>query len=371
MKESQINPYEHSEIKVKLLKTYLEMYVNILTLSKFVKKVSVFDLFCGEGVYKNNKEGSPIIILKLLNELSKKYNTNITFDCFFNDKENSKIENLKTEVNNLSIKNHLINNIIFSNENYDDIKNSFYTGDTNKANKRFIFIDPYGYKDISVIDIEKYLSDGNTEVLLFLPTHFMYRFEKKGTPPILHKFLKEAIPNIENLNSSTGVEFIHKIRDGLGLKLKDKHYVDTFIISREKNEFFALFFFTSHLYGFEKFLEAKWNIDSEQGRGWSPNLARDLFSQLEERANIDDFENKLKLFLSIERSNIEVHKFTIENRHLVKHTNQLLKNWQNKNELIINFTAELKGKKGAFYINWENVKTKVPSCYLKLKNGTI
>ena len=367
MKESQINPYEHSEIKVKLLKCYLEMYLHILTLSKYVKNVSVLDLFCGEGIYPNKKEGSPIIILKLLNELSVKFNSNITFDCFFNDVKTIKIDNLKSEISKLNINSHLKQKINFSNDYYENIKTNLYKGNNNKENKRFIFIDPYGYKEISVKDIEKYLSDGNTEVLLFLPTHFMYRFEKKGTPPVLYEFLNEAIPNLDSLKSSTGVEFINKIRDGLGEKLKGKHYVDTFIITRDKNEFFSMFFFTSHIYGFEKFLEAKWSIDNEQGRGWSPTVSQDLFSQLDDRTNIDDFEEKLTSFLKTERSNVDIHRFTIENRHLIKHSNQLLKNWQDNGDLIINFVNGYKGKKGAFYISWDRVKKGDVMCKIKIK----
>ena len=68
MKDSQINPYEHSDIKVKLLKLYLEKYISILALAKGVNEVLVHDLFCGEGIYDNNKEGSPVIILKLIKE---------------------------------------------------------------------------------------------------------------------------------------------------------------------------------------------------------------------------------------------------------------------------------------------------------------
>ena len=69
MKDSQINPYEHSDIKVKLLKLYLEKYINILALAKGVNTVEVFDLFCGEGIYNNGKEGSPVIILRLIKDI--------------------------------------------------------------------------------------------------------------------------------------------------------------------------------------------------------------------------------------------------------------------------------------------------------------
>ena len=44
--------YEHSEVKVRLLKLYLERYLNILTHSPFFTDIYVYDLFCGEGMYE-------------------------------------------------------------------------------------------------------------------------------------------------------------------------------------------------------------------------------------------------------------------------------------------------------------------------------
>ena len=61
MKESQINPSEHSDVKVKLLKIYLEKYLSILNLAAGVEQINVFDLFSGEGLYTNGSKGSPII----------------------------------------------------------------------------------------------------------------------------------------------------------------------------------------------------------------------------------------------------------------------------------------------------------------------
>ncbi len=55
MKESQLLPYEHSEIKVRLLKLYLDRYIHILALARGVDDVHVYDLFCGEGIYDNQK----------------------------------------------------------------------------------------------------------------------------------------------------------------------------------------------------------------------------------------------------------------------------------------------------------------------------
>ena len=101
MKESQIKPYEHSDIKVRLLKLYLERYINILSLSKRVEEVDVFDVFCGEGIYENEKQGSPLIILKILKELQSKNRVagkGVKFNTFFNDFDSAKIKKLSNHV---------------------------------------------------------------------------------------------------------------------------------------------------------------------------------------------------------------------------------------------------------------------------------
>lgn len=375
MKDSQINPYEHSDIKVKLLRLYLEKYINILALAKGVHTVEVYDLFCGEGIYNNGKEGSPVIILKLIKEIyfKSRKNSNVVFNCNFNDYNQQKTIKLSNYIAKKKLHYPEIGSLNFFNEDYQVLKDRITNESNVKGVKRFVFIDPYGYKNISVGDIKGLLSDKNTEVLLFLPTQFMYRFEKKSTPESLYNFLTEVMPKEEKGMSSSGVDFIHNLRDGFGDKLKGKHFVDSFIITRNLNEFFALFFFTSHLYGFEKFLEAKWNIDEEEGRGWSPKFEEmDLFSNIEVEAKTDKFEEKLITFLSRSRSNVELHHFTIENRHLTTHAVQILKRIQNTNNLIINNIDNSKPRRGAFYIGWNEVKTNIVKCYFKYEsNGTI
>lgn len=368
MKESQLNPYEHSEIKVKLLKLYLEKYANILALAKGVEEIQVFDLFCGEGIYENNKEGSPVIILRLIKDIYYRHKniSNVKFNCHFNDFNKSKIDKLTKYVSDKHLHYPEIGGLTFLNEDYQNLKNKITSQTRKLGQKAFVFIDPYGYKDISIIDIEKLLSDKQTEVLLFLPTQFMYRFEKKSTPEVLYNFLAEVLTEEELGKSSSGVDFINRLRDGFGNKLKGKHHVDSFIITRDKNEYFALFFFTSHLYGFEKFLEAKWDIDEEEGRGWSPKEEiGDLFTPVNDKVNSDFFKEKLKVFLNKDRSNVEIHQFTIENRHLTKHSNQILKSWYKSNEITITPSENEMLKKGSFYIGWSEVKSKKSKCFIK------
>lgn len=368
MKDSQLNPYEHSEIKVRLLKLYLEKYANILALAKGVNEIQVFDLFCGEGIYENGKEGSPVIILKLIKDIYYRHRniSSVKFNCNFNDVNKGKIDKLTQYVSDKNLHYSEIGTLNFINEDYQNLKNKITSQTRKQGQKAFVFIDPYGYKDISIYDIEKLLADGQTEVLLFLPTQFMYRFEKKSTPEVLYNFLTEVLTDEEIGKSSSGVDFIYKLRDGFGNKLKGRHFVDSFIITRDTNEYFALFFFTSHLYGFEKFLEAKWDIDEEEGRGWSPKQDQgDLFSLIDEKVNSDLFEENLKIFLGEKKSNIEIHQFTIENRHLTKHSNQIFKKWLSTNEIVVTPNENEILKKGSFYIGWNEAKNKNAKCFIK------
>lgn len=79
--------YEYLDVKVKLLWFYLEKYINIFVLVKGVYIVEVYDLFCGEGIYNNGKEGSLVIILRLIKEIYYKLRKNfdVVFNCNFND----------------------------------------------------------------------------------------------------------------------------------------------------------------------------------------------------------------------------------------------------------------------------------------------
>ncbi|MBL7811044.1 MAG: three-Cys-motif partner protein TcmP [Bacteroidetes bacterium] len=371
MKDSQINPQEHSEIKVLLLRKYLEKYISILAHSPFISEVEVYDLFCGEGIYENGKTGSPVIILNLIRDIYLKYSSNfqgdINFKCVFNDFNKDKIAKLQKYISENNISLDGFGSFTCKNVDYNEIKIPLLDSKTPGNRRRFIFIDPYGYKDIKITDIERMLSDGFTEVLLFLPTQFMYRFEKEATPDSLQIFLNDAMQDIELKSSKSGIDFINNLQQGFSNRLITKH-VDSFIITREGNQYFAMFFFANHLYGLEKFLEAKWDIDEEQGRGWSPKSAGqiDLFNPVDSSPVLDKFEENLKVFLREKRTNIEVHRFTILNRHLVKHTNIILKDLQDRNKLKVTLNDGKDARKGSFYIRWDDVKTREPKSYIQI-----
>ncbi|NTW56844.1 MAG: three-Cys-motif partner protein TcmP [Chlorobiaceae bacterium] len=112
-RDSQRNLYPHSEIKVELLRIYLEKYFLVLGHSTQIKKIYVYDLFCGPGIYENEKQGSPLVILnEILKVLDKGICSEAKFECFFNDTDSERILILKDYISKSSINKKILTPVI-------------------------------------------------------------------------------------------------------------------------------------------------------------------------------------------------------------------------------------------------------------------
>jgi three-Cys-motif partner protein len=342
-KRSQRIMLDHSKAKIELLKKYLEKYLNIIANDGFTKKIDIYDLFCGEGIYENKGEGSPIIILKVLNELHQinkgKIRNIPKINLWFNDNKDEKIEKLKKIILDNNLHNNTYGELHFRNKDYKEIVNSLakYIS-SDKTKKAFIFIDPYGYKEIRASEIKNLLISKKSEVLLFLPTQFMYRFDEKGTPQALIDILEELVDLKQWKVSSSVYEFIDQFKEALKKYLGTEFFVDTFSIEKDEATVFCLFFFSGHIRGFEKMLET------------------------------NPLEEKLLLLLTEKKqiSNGEIYEFTLRCGFLPKHTVEIFNSLQLEERLEVSSLKEEKVRKGAFYINYDNFKVAPQKVYFKL-----
>jgi len=353
-KDSQKIMLDHSKAKVELYGSYLAKYLNIISRDGYTKKIFIYDLFCGEGVYENNGKGSPIIALETV---QNNFGSNPYFcpnmKVLFNDLDITKIEKLKNVTTTLQYPEKCV--VHYGNEDYQTLLPKVNQEiATFKNEKGIVFVDPYGYKEIKLDDINKLLSSKKTEVLLFLPCQFMFRFansaatDDTGGKEHLHKFIKEVFgENVPEFKSS--LDFIDALKNGFKEYLKH-YFVDTFTLEREKGQFFALFFFTSHIKGFEKMLETKWEFDESQGRGFRYEKTGTLFNLTE----TNDWEGKLKEFISgSKKYNGDVYEFSLHSGFLPKQTNIILKSWQDEGALTVVASEGEKTRKGAFYLNYD------------------
>jgi three-Cys-motif partner protein len=225
--ESQTNLFDHSEAKVNLFGRYFSIYLNVLARSS-IQNIYLFDLFCGEGVYKDGGKGSSIIALECVkNHYFSNNNTCPNLFITFNDSEKSEIEigKLKIErVKELASK-------IFCPEN---VKVGYSKIDYNlliskviqrtsllQGNERaLIFIDPWGYKEIDPTDIKELMKNGKTEVILFLPVYFMSRFANKSKDldfkggKALREFMGKLFGSVEKIpHIQSQKKFIYLIQE--------------------------------------------------------------------------------------------------------------------------------------------------------------
>jgi hypothetical protein len=199
----------------------------------------------------------------------------------------------------------------------------------------------------------------------------MYRFDNNAAPPSLINFISELDPQNKWGKSKSGLNFIEKLKVGFREQLKG-YFVDTFIIAKAKNEYFCMFFFTSHIYGYHKMLEAKWSIDEEEGRGWVPTSyikgggQTDMFEEAPPEVNTGSFEKKVREFISIWRTNKELYEFTLNSGFLPKHISPILKNLKLKDLLEIERLDGVASEPMSFFLTYENYKEKDLKLKLKL-----
>lgn len=356
-KDVKTNLLNHSDAKVKLLGEYLKRYLNIISNDGYTEKINFYDLFCGQGEYENGGEGSPLVTLRKIKDtyfskIANTYNKKPKIDCQFNDIDSSKLEILKNSILAKSLHYPNIGNLEITSVDYQiEVKRLAEIFKCFKNEKGFVFIDPYGYKDVKAEHIKELMNCNNkSEVLLWLPIQFMYRFSRNETPESLQNFIDELSLN-EKIDKINNVwDFISILKTGFQDYLGEKYFVDNFSLKKEENTVFCLYFFTSHIKGFEKMLEAKWEIDTEQGRGWeySGNIPSLFFEY-----KTNDFEEKLKTYISdAKRYNYEVYEFTLRQGYLPKHTNEILDNLQKNNELEVLLCNGDKARKKSFYIKY-------------------
>ncbi len=277
-----------------------------------------------------------------------------------------KIEKLDRIIKNKSLDYEEFGNIEFKSNDYqNELKNLLKILPMLRNEKAFIFIDPYEYKHIKASQIKKLLESGNSEVLLWLPIQFMYRFSSRGTPQALQGFIDE-FTQYENWKDVDSVwKLISQLKTSFQTYLDKEYFVDTFTIQKDKNTVFYLFFFSSHMKGFEKMLEAKWKIDTDEGKGW--NFRENQLS-LFQQYKTNPLEEKLKQFLKGgQRYNGEVFEFTLRESFLPKHTIEIFKYWQQSGILdVISLTGK-KARKGSFYVSYKHFRDDGKKVYYKLR----
>lgn len=345
---------DSTKAKLGIYKAYITKYLKVLSKAYnqlWNKKNTIYiaDLFAGPGQDEMGNPGSPLI---LLDYLSQTYLDGLQVKICFNEMNPENCQKLNQIVSGHKAPKQSWVEVNVQNQDYSELLPKIIAKHKNHNYfKRFFFIDPFGYKGIHLDDIKAILNDGNTELLLFLPVSFIYRFKSKGEDyKAIRMFLDDFISVPDPSTIGSDVAFVRSILDTLRDKLNV--FVDSFIIQDNAGKGHnCLIYFSSNRKGLEKFVEAKWGIDKEEGTGYDKsNQGQESFLESFFR---DRLEDKLISYLKTgSKTNIQIRDFCIENGSLPKHGNAVLRKFVKQGKIQVCACDESKKlRKNAFYLD--------------------
>lgn len=361
----------HSLAKVSLYLEYLKAYLSILGNAKF-SKVYLYDLFAGEGKYGNDY-GSSIGAYLTIHEYLKRFpNFNTKIELRLNEIGTSqyeaipKISRIKKEIENLGLSSNLLS-IIYSSEEFSNLTGKLISECNRlKSDERgLILLDPWGYKDTQPNLLKSLLENQKTEILLFLPIDFIYRFAKKtlsdeeyafASGRHIKEFLEEL--NIQSEELQDGIFYFIQLIKNKFLNKSISKYVDYFMLTTQSNNTYTLFFFTNNKLGYKKMIDTKWKVDPEEGSSFDFDkyATKSLFSSFR---RIDFLEEELKKYISEFKSNIDIHDFTYDLGFRTTHSSKILKKLETENKIDIISKPNINRRKGSFYLDENDSKIQV------------
>ena len=216
------------------------------------------------------------------------------------------------------------------------------------------------------------MTNGRTEVILFLPISHMQRFTNAALQDEesitqyepLRDFIYSFFPSANHpvrQNTVTAKEYIQYIADAL--KFSNKYYATSYYIERDKANTFALFFMSSNIFGFEKILETKWTLDEEHGGGFklpekdlTLNMFEEEFALETKKENARKLRTILEDALKTPKTNKDIYELVLRSEFLPKHANEVLKEMQDTNPKfsVVKYNTDEKARKNSFYLSYKH-----------------
>lgn len=162
---------EASLLKAQIVSKYFKAWASVVM--RHANKVAYIDLFAGKGRYADGQKSTPLMVLEIAckdDRLAKK------LVAIFNDANPDYANSLDAEIHQLPQVSKLANRPIVHSFNVDE-------GVANRLNKvrmipSLVFIDPWGYKGLSLALIASVIKDWGCDCLFF----FNYNRVNSGIP---------------------------------------------------------------------------------------------------------------------------------------------------------------------------------------------
>ncbi len=153
---------EQSQIKAQIVSKYFWAWANVITSNKYVERIAYIDLFAGPGRYKDGTQSTPLLILEKAIADPKMRKMLVTM---FNDKDIKAVRSLECEIKEIEGVEKLKFQPDVINESVgEEIVQMF---EEMSLVPTLIFVDPWGYKGLSLRLINSVLKDWGCECIFF------------------------------------------------------------------------------------------------------------------------------------------------------------------------------------------------------------
>lgn len=277
---------DHSEAKLRILDNYVIEWMRKITLGPYGEKALVVDGFSGTGVYDNDKDGSPIRLLKHAIEFcdqAEKYSWPAPKIMLLF------IEGLEENYDSLLFNIYKLTNLDLSGEtgfkflpDYPTIEVACINGSfedifgallgklkSGFSLPSFCFIDPFGFSATPFELIEKYLQNHKSEILFNFIYEETNRFITARDPKIQEHMKRhfgvddiEVLKNlVENKKGALRKEVVVDFYSRQLMENTDVKHILTFEIKKDGRTKLILFYGTKNIKGLQVMKKAMWKVD--------------------------------------------------------------------------------------------------------------
>ena len=326
----------HTKEKLLVYRKCLINCLSVLTMRKGLNKITVCEPFAGSGRAGPKLKGSASHAVEVIDGFLKRDDCKCQIELLLNDLDSDSYLALCKKFS----KRHFVS---VTNICADDFINN--TLEKSKVQRGMFFIDPYGYTQVNRATLDK-LFEFRVDIIIFVPTHHIYRFAGKGKKPDeLHpvsQFLSEC-----GIDSSS-FDSVEKLEEALVCNFKQRaktDYVFDYALRSQGDKFshHCLFFITKNIVGAEKFLEGMKKVRQDK------NLQQVIpgVGESEKRRII------LKC-LTEEVNNRALYELLVKERLLSPDANPILRELEKGGIISVKEVSEGSRSKNAFYLGRPN-----------------
>ena len=328
-KDLHEKPFDEGTLKkLDIFEAYTKQWLPTFIMNNYESDIYIFDLFAGPGYSVTGQEGSPIRILKQVNnQIGNIFSRNKKVCVLFNEYDKDKVEKLKkacesfcnnhAELKRAIVSKHVQYKILNTDVALLFPKVKAYLG----KHPLLLFLDQNGIKFMSDTYLQPLLNAKKVDFLFYLSSSYFNRFgntdEFKNIIDIDLKKAKEA-----------PYKYIHRsileqLREKIPVNCPTRLY--PFTIKKGCNVY-GIIFGASHPRGVEKFLQTAWaenningeanfDIDDDKNKGQA-----DLFGYVE-LTKIMKFRQEIHQAIldGTLETNKEAFDFALNQGHLPSH----------------------------------------------------